>query len=128
MTAQSNGSPRNVTVLECSLVQDVHPLVKLLLEEVDETDEMVALDSMEMEPEYGGEDKVMEPEDDMIKYCPGMEVVIPSYTFRGYNAHSSKVWPDRIIYGQNRPSVAHTLLLGTEVTSAEHNSVTAVHT
>ena len=61
MTAQSNGSPRNVTVLECSLVQDVHPLVKLLLEEVDETDEMAALDSMEMEPGYGGVDKVMEP-------------------------------------------------------------------
>ena len=39
---------------------------------------MATLDSMEMEPEYGGMDKFMEPEDDEIKYCPGMEVDHPT--------------------------------------------------
>ena len=39
-----------------------------------------------------------ELEDEDIKYCPGMGVVLPSYTFKGYKAHCSKICPDRIRY------------------------------
>ena len=38
ITGQSNGSLRNVPVLECSLVQDEYLLMNLVHEEVDETD------------------------------------------------------------------------------------------
>ena len=40
--------------------------------------DFVNVSGVEMEPEYEELDKVMEQEDDVIKYCPGMEVVLPS--------------------------------------------------
>jgi hypothetical protein len=56
--------------------------------------------------DQGEVDNVMvELEDGDIKYCPGMGVVLPSYTFRGYKAHCSKICPDRIRY--NVLSVTH---------------------
>ena len=65
---------------------------------------LVYMLGVEMVPEYEEMDKEMEPEDNVIKYCPGMEVVLPSYTFRGYNAHCSRICLDRIRYKQVIPN------------------------
>ena len=57
----------------------------------------------------------VEPEVVGIKYCPGLEMELPTYIFRGYKAHCSKICPDRIRY--DVPNVAqvaaHTPKLGT---------------
>ena len=73
-------------------------------------------DDMEMEPGSGGVAMEMEIG---IKYCPGIEIILPSYTFLETKAHSSRVWPDRNRFELDKPSVAHTLLPGTMVSSAE---------
>ena len=33
-----------------------------------------------------------------IKYCPGLEVTLPRYTYVEHKPHSSRIWPDRIMY------------------------------
>ena len=50
------------------------------------------------------------------------------YTYMEFKAHSSRIWPDRNRFVTNKPSVAHTLLPGTTVSSAEHKTVRPVHT
>ena len=40
----------------------------------------------------------VEPELMGIKYCLGLEIELPTFIFRGYNAHCSKICPDRIRY------------------------------
>ena len=64
-------------------------------------------DDMEMEPGAVGVAVKIETG---IKYCPGMEITLPSYTFMDTKAHSSRVWPDRNIFELDKPRVAHTLL------------------
>ena len=51
MTGQSNGSLRNVLVMECSWVQEEHPLLKIVHEEIDETGGIDVLIEMEIESE-----------------------------------------------------------------------------
>ena len=67
-------------------------------------------DDMEMEPGSGGVAMEMEIG---IKYCPGIEIILPSNTFLEPKAHSGWVWPDRNRFEFDKPSVAHTLLPGT---------------
>ena len=59
-------------------------------------------DDMEMEPGSGGVAMEMEIG---IKYCPGIEIILPSYTFMETKAHSSRVWPDRNRFELDKPSV-----------------------
>ena len=33
-----------------------------------------------------------------IKYCPGVEVTLPRYRYVEHKPHSSKIWPDRVVY------------------------------
>ena len=77
------------------------------------------LDHTEIEPVAGGVSKVMELEVG-TKYCPGMETTFPNYTYTEFKAHSSRIWPDGNIFLTNKPSVAHRLLPGTTISSAEH--------
>ena len=71
------------------------------------------------EIESGVVSKVMDLEVG-IKHCPGMETTLPSYTYTKFKAYSSRIWPDRNRSLTNRPSVSHTLLPGTTVSSVEH--------
>ena len=91
-------------------------------EDMDTLKEVVVLempsgskDDMEMEPGSGGVAMEMEIG---IKYCPRIEIILPSYTFMETKAHSSRVWPDSNRFELDKPSV-HTLLPGTMVSSAE---------
>jgi hypothetical protein len=65
--------------------------------------------------DQGEVDMGVEPEVEGIKYCPGLEVGLPSYIFRGYKAHCSKICPDRIRYDVRNVAqeAAHTPQLGT---------------
>ena len=85
------------------------------------------LEHKEMESGAVEVGKVMELEVG-IKYCPGMETTLTYYFFTEFKAHSSKIWPDRNRFLTNKPSVAHTVLTGTTVSSAEHQTVRPVHT
>ena len=62
---------------------------------------------------------VVELEDEDIKYCPGLGVVLPSYTFKGYKAHCSRICPDRIQYDVLSVThrAAHTPQLDTDNTT-----------
>ena len=47
-----------------------------------------------------GHDKYREDNDIAlgVKYCPGVEVTLPRYTYQEHKPHCSRIWPDRIIF------------------------------
>ena len=50
-----------------------------------------------------GHDKYREDKDNTlgIKYCPGIEVTLPRYTYENHKPHCSRIWPDRITSRQD---------------------------
>jgi hypothetical protein len=63
-----------------------------------------------------------------IKYCPGIKVTLPRYTYQEHKPHCSRIWPNRIIFETQGSNMTHTQPLGPMVSSDTLGNVGTAHT
>ena len=58
-----------------------------------------------------GHDKYREDNDIAlgVKYCPGVEVTLPRYTYENHKPHCSRIWPDRLVCRQDNVKTQYIL-------------------